>query len=331
MRPRRRILSRSIYEICFKTTHGLPFVCTWYMRRIIRGIIARVQRDQKVILCHDLWMSNHVHMIVKALDQRQCAAFHGEIKKQLTEAIRRLLGIRGPLSLWQENGTSVVHYGDLAAVQYRIAYLYANPARANLVDRIEHYPGESTWGEFMAAPHTLEAAVEVECPWIQARDIPRLPARGVSEIQDQLFDERLLTGSRTSHRLVVNPNSWMSEFGVTSPERVKVVNQQILITMRGLEEEARLSRLARGWKVKGAGRLRREEISLRYRESKRSIRIFVYAIDAATRIQMIEEYRDFCVRCTECYQRWKMGDYGVKWPPGAYRPPSAQTANFFDL
>jgi hypothetical protein len=48
---------------------GLPFVCRLYMEMILNGIIARVQRDMKVTLCHHLWMANHAHMIIIAKDQ----------------------------------------------------------------------------------------------------------------------------------------------------------------------------------------------------------------------------------------------------------------------
>ncbi|MDC0357859.1 hypothetical protein OAO01_03515, partial [Oligoflexia bacterium] len=111
-RKRRQILSYGVYEICMRTKRGLPFVCTAYMNLLLKGILARVQRDLKVILCHHLWNGNHPHIIIRARDSAQCTHFYGEVQKQITDSIKRLLG-RKHLNLWQKNGTSVVPYGDV--------------------------------------------------------------------------------------------------------------------------------------------------------------------------------------------------------------------------
>ena len=95
-----------------RTRVGLPFVCTKYMNLIIEGIVARVQRNHKVQLCHKNFMGNHPHMIIVAKDSLECTNFYGEIKKQLTDSIKRLLGLEH-LNLWQKNGTSVIRYHDL--------------------------------------------------------------------------------------------------------------------------------------------------------------------------------------------------------------------------
>lgn len=118
-----------------RTGFGLPFVCPLYIQRILEGIVARVQRDMKVVINHLIWMANHAHIIIEAKDTEQCKRFYGEAPKQLTEAVKRLLGLEH-LCLWRSNETSVVHSGDKEAVMRRFAYLYANPARADLVDSI---------------------------------------------------------------------------------------------------------------------------------------------------------------------------------------------------
>ncbi|NDC39354.1 MAG: hypothetical protein EBZ48_15150 [Proteobacteria bacterium] len=327
MRPRRKIQSGGIYEICMRTARGLPFCATGYMEQIIKGVIARVQRDHKVGLIALVFMANHPHILIEALDRGQCKQFYGELQKQLTDAVKRLTG-KKHLNLWRRNCTSVVRYGDLASVQERIAYAFANPARANLVDTIERYPGVSSFKAFMAAPCTLEAAVTEMCPWIQAPMICKLPARSVTEGQDRALTQRMRKMSVASHELTYYPNRWMVRFGVTAPEEIKAVNKVILLRLRELEEQARIKRAQNGWKVMGALRLGRQPLDLDRHEPPQSRRIFIYALDKTIRIAMIEEYRHFCTLCRECYEAWKIGDFSVQWPPGAYQPAPPVTVNW---
>jgi len=317
-RPRRQICSGEIYEICMRTRKGLPFVATRYMNLILESVIARVQRDHKVTLCHFLWMANHPHIIIQAKDSLQCTRFYGEIKKQLTEAVKRLLG-RKHLCLWQKNGTSVVRYGDLDGVVHRIAYLYANPANANLVDNITLYPGLSSWTEFKESTDTLMSEHKKLCPRVPLSTIPKLPSPSVTPSQDKKLVQQLKESTKKKHFLTLYPNAWMRFFGI-EVSGVSEVNQSIKAALLEFEAEARAKRSKEKWKTKGAERLRKEPLTLNYRSKKDSRRISIYAACSELRIRMIEEYRDFCDRCQECYERWKIGEYRVEWPPGSFLP-----------
>lgn len=310
-----------------RTAKGLPFTATLYMELIIKGIIARVQRDHKVSLIDLTFMGNHPHIMIEAGDRDQCKRFYGELQKQLTDAVKRLTG-KKYLNLWRRNCTSVVRYGDLAAVQRRIAYLFANPARANLVDSIERYPGVSSFQVFMTAPPTLDAEVTESCPWIQAPMIRRLPSLSVTERQDRALTEWMRSKAMEHHDLTYHPNRWMRRFGITTPEEIKEVNAGILRQLREFEEEARQTRIRKGWKVMGAARLRRQALDIGTYTPPPSQRIFVYAVNPETRILMIREHRLFCQRCRECYEAWKQGNFLVPWPPGAYQPAPPVTTNW---
>jgi hypothetical protein len=90
-----------------RTRRGLPFMTTLYMQLILESILARVQRDSKVIIDHIIWMANHVHIIIQAKDAAACKNFYGEVQKQITEAMKRLLNLEH-LNLWGSNTVSVV-------------------------------------------------------------------------------------------------------------------------------------------------------------------------------------------------------------------------------
>jgi len=309
-----------------RTRKGLPFVCTKYMKLILESTMARVQRDHKVILCHYLWMGNHPHIIIVARDSSQCTRFYGELKKQLTEAVKQLLG-RSHLSLWQKNGTSVVHYGDAEGVQERIAYLYANPARAHLVDSIERYPGSSSWESFKQSEYTFSAMSTKNYPRIHAPAIPRLPAASVTPAQDNKITNTLKTATKKFHTLTLHPNAWMKALKLDESE-VAERNGVILERLEEFEREVREQRSKKGFRAKGASRLADEALSLQYRPKPGGKRIYVYAVCKDLRVRMIKEYEYFCKLCTDCYERWKIGDYTVEWPPGAFMPAMPPRYNF---
>jgi hypothetical protein len=158
-------------------------------------------------------MGNHPHIIVVAKDKKACTQFYGELQKQLTEAVKRLCGLEH-LTLWKSNGTSVIAYHDEETVCYRIAYLYANPARADLVDTIQDYPGFSSWREFKRNKDSLEAASSEEYQWIRAPFIEQLPRLAVNRIEDMQICGRWKKIAKDSHELVVEPNAWMRAFKI---------------------------------------------------------------------------------------------------------------------
>ena len=306
-----------------RTRHGLPFVCTNYMKTLLRSVAARVQRDHKVTLCHLLWMGNHPHIIVIAKDKKACTSFYGELQKQLTESVKRLCGFPY-LSLWKNNATSVIPYHDVETVCYRIGYLYANPARANLVDTVADYPGFSSWKEFLSDLSSLNAVYELECPWVQQPFIEKLSGLAVSRAEDLRMCQEWKERASEVNFLRIQPNAWMKCFGVSEAQEVESINNKIIQYHTGLEQEAREKRQR---KVMGRKALIAQPLNLTYRSKKPSRRIFVYSLDPEFRKYLIKKYREFCDACTRCYERWKLGDLSVKWPDGALLPPVPHIVN----
>ena len=326
-RPRRQIYSDRVYEICMRTRQGLPFACRRYMKMILKSVLARVQRDNKVVLCHYLWMGNHPHIIIVAKDKKACTQFYGEVQKQLTEAVKRLMGLNY-LNLWKNNATSVIPYYDIDTVCYRIAYLYANPAKANLVDTIKDYPGLSSWREYNRDKSSLIVKYEEACPWVRAPMISKLPEnRSITALEDIKLCKKWKKESLESHTLKLQPNIWMKCFKVEDEAKVKAVNEQISKQHIGLEQEARENRKNR--KVMGKKKLQEKVPELSYKSNKKLRRIFAYSLDPQLRIELIRLYDAFCQKCVECYEQWKLGYLAVAWPAGALLPPLPHLANDF--
>ena len=78
-------------------------------------------------------------MLLIPQDAELCVYFYQELQKKVTEAMKRLLGVRR-LNLW-EGDPILAEVLDADKVISRITYFYANPAEADLVDSIDEYPG----------------------------------------------------------------------------------------------------------------------------------------------------------------------------------------------
>ncbi|MBX7137464.1 MAG: hypothetical protein K1X83_05720 [Oligoflexia bacterium] len=318
-RRRRRIKSKTCYELCFRARQGLPLVAYRLIDLIIGASVARTQRDDKVTLCHDIWNGSHPHMLVVTKDSEQCTRFYGEIQKRITDAVKRLLGLKH-LDLWE--GTAMVaEIPDLEAAIERIAYLYANPAQDNLEDCIEKFPGFSSWRAFRRIEPTLGSESTEDFPWLRLPSIPEVPDRPLSSYEDLKVTRELRISNRVRHSLIRKPNAWMSCFGISSEKEIAEVNTRIVERVRAKEAEARASRVKKGKGVYGAHRLRSQKILQSHTPKKKSRKVFVICSINKLRMELIRDFKEFCAECRECLRRWRAGEYSVEWPPGAFKPP----------
>jgi hypothetical protein len=321
--------SQKLYAITFRTIEGLPFVATSYMKLLIRGVMARVQRDKKVTLCHFLWMGNHAHVLAIFEDSQQAVNFYAEAQKKLTESLKALLGL-SHLRLW-EGRPVVAPVLDLPAAIEQVAYLYANPARANLVESISDYPGCSSWDTFqqIATSKTPNVDVRVEAKemWVPYSKIPLLPTAALKKHADLDFAETLYKKGRP-HSLDLYPNAWMKCFGVTTPERVAYVNQAILERLAKNEQQHRDTRMKDNKGVLGERLLRIQPIMRHYipKRTANRRRVFVICSDNELRVSFIMKVKALCQLARQYYRDALRGVLR-NWPPGMFKPPMRPLAS----
>ena len=119
---RKYFVSRKPYLITTRINSGLPLVCTEYMKTILWSILARAQRLHPVKLCHFLYMGNHPHFLPVAEDAETVVQFIRYVKKETTEAIKRLTR-NSKLSLWEEGYDSPQLLTPTTVIKY-IRYRY---------------------------------------------------------------------------------------------------------------------------------------------------------------------------------------------------------------
>jgi REP element-mobilizing transposase RayT len=143
MPARRKLYERGIVlEICTRIRRGLPLTADATAQKIIRGLLAKAQRLYKITICHIIFMGNHFHMIIVVHDPEAVSSFMEYFKGQSSRVLNIIFDGEG--ENWAERYDSP-RILDAETLEKRMAYLYCNPQRANLVDRIDHYPSFSSW------------------------------------------------------------------------------------------------------------------------------------------------------------------------------------------
>jgi len=164
--------------------------------------------------------------MVVGRDADQLTRFYGEVQKRITDHFKRLLGKR-PLSLW-EGEPSVILIADFEAALNRIAYYYVNPAIANLTDRIEDYPGFSSFHIFRSALSQMDYAWSENVPWVRCPSIPKAPWRHLSVRQDERIANKLEEGNKIIEDLIIQPHLWLSCFNAESPQTISEASVRIV-------------------------------------------------------------------------------------------------------
>lgn len=327
-RSRRVFFAYHVYEIIIRAREGLPLPTLYLIKALILSAMARTQRDAKVDICHYVWMGNHAHICVVVYDAQSLANFLQELQKKLTESLKRLLGKRH-LRVWAGSPVASVIVDRERAID-RFAYTYANPAKANLVDTIDEYPGLSSWDEFkhIANVGSVDVQSTREVPWIRFKNIPKLDSVNVSPATDAEVTARMLKDSEDiKHDLVLKPNAWMRAFGIDDPEEIKEVNKQIIIKTRINEIVAKCRRIIAKRDVIGAVRLRQQPIFKYHEPPPVQRRVIVQGSDPKRRAKYLWFIKKVSDYASSLYEHWKNGAT-VKWPPGVFRPPLRPVANF---
>ncbi|NDC37878.1 MAG: hypothetical protein EBZ48_07470 [Proteobacteria bacterium] len=271
-------------------------------------------------------MSNHLHLLFVAKDAECGAQFYAELMKKITDYYKRLLGLPY-LELWEPGGPVVSRVLDIDKACERVAYIYANPSRADLVDSITQYPGFSTWSGFHSAP--LEECYTETIPWIRQPTISKLPTRTLTQRQDRLLAEELARAAKTRHDLKVYPNAMFRVFGISDSVEIQRYNQRIFDDIMAREEKFAAKRAKEGKKAVGPAVLLMEQIMKPHTPMRdpSDRKILFHSSCKELAFSFLEQLDAFCAKCREVYVAWRAGDYRVEWPPGAFRPPLRPAAN----
>jgi REP element-mobilizing transposase RayT len=286
---------------------------------LLKGILARTQRDSKVILTNFVEMINHAHQHVIPDQPQMQVKFYMEYQKKITDTVRKLTK-RKRLRLWEER-PSVCMVAQLQDAINRMSYMFLNPTRAGLVERIEDYPGLNTWEAFTTCPPSVDAEVVIKAVWTPVSTLEPLPENNrLSTAQDKAMARRLAESEDgVPYDLIVKPLAWLKVYGITDPEQIEAIRQHIIKEVRRGEAELVRERREAGRGIMGAERLKQQSYLRSHTPKKKERRIFVICGDDALRPRIIAAIKNIFRRCRECYIRLKEG-LPHEWPPGTFIP-----------
>lgn len=308
-RIRKCFVHGTTVAITFRTEEGLPLVASAYMRVILESILARAQSLYSVTICHFIVMPNHIHMLIVIEAPEVVPDFVAYVKRESAHAINRLLG-REKHTVWCEGYDSATVLDAQKAID-TIVYIYTNPQRAHLVEKIETYPNLSSWEPF------LQGGGKISRLKIMRDSIPVLPTRTLSLNEQQHLAQELEAKGTVEYRLVIEPDTWMSSFTELSNSSVRDINAEIV---RRVREEEETLKQHRTQPVQGAHALRLADIRKGYVPRKRARRMICLASSKELRKTYLSWYRELCCQANEVLKRWKVGDWLAKLPPGFFIP-----------
>jgi len=323
--------SQKVYQLCFRAARGLPLPARPLIKLIIESALARTQRDDKVLVCNYIWMGNHPHISLVSLDVNALKAFYCELKKRITDMLKRLLGLN-TLHLWEAKEARVIEILDLDKAISDYVYYFLNPANAGLVESIDDYPGLSTWKAFCSCEPSVSAKVEYSVPWIRLPSLHALPSSHLSRAHEEQVIKQIRADNKSMEKVTIYPFAWLKVFGITEPEDIEANRRKIIERVREGEKELAEKRAKAGHTVIGKTTLELQPIEIGEHVPKKNERsIFFNSSIKELRIAYFERFREFCKRCRECYRLMCRGIKDVVWPHGAFVPPIPPLVNPLDL
>jgi hypothetical protein len=318
-REPRIIFKNSLYEIVPRAREGLPLPPTDTTNQLLKGILARTQRDDKVTVCNFVEMNNHSHQHAISNEPDQLSKFYMEYQKKITDSVRKLTRAES-LQLW-EGRPSVALLALAEDAIVRLIYMFLNPAKAGLVQSIDDYPGLTTWEAFKTCEASVDAQVTVEAYWTPASQLEPLPEHNkLSPASDRAMARSCRENPKTiKYEMVIKPLAWLACYGITDPVRIEKIRQRIIKAVYDGEAQLAKERLEKKIPVMGAERLKQQAYLKPHTPKAKERRIFLICGDNKRRPKLIALFKDIAKKCRECYLLLKEGK-PHDWPPGTFIP-----------
>lgn len=305
----RRGANKLVLHVTNRTISGLPFVCRLFMSLIIRMLLAKAQTLFQVQICHFQWMGNHFHMILAgraAAISLFMGYFQGEVAKYIKLVFPKLY--KGAFWCGRFKEQRLCTAMD---VMNKIIYIYANPTRANLVKTISDWPGVSSWKMYK------EGACDFSACFVTLRNFRKI-AKRLPSLKDSKAVNVLHSMGTDVYNFQLYPNVWKRCFVESKHWSDEYIYNTI---MSRIAEREKLLAQERGSRaVLGTFALRHQAIRQDYEPKSKHKTPFIICHDPELRIRFIQSYREFCLKCRQAWEKWRLGLLDVIFPPGCYRP-----------
>jgi REP element-mobilizing transposase RayT len=255
-------------------------------------------------------MGNHVHLIALVEDPEVIESFMERFKCETGHAINRLLG-RRQVTVWCEgyDSPAILTVDDLVE---KLAYVYANPVRANQTASIATYRGVSSWRMFASGELSKEVK-RIRRPFVE-----QLPNGRLSDSQQKRLASLAEQQATEILEFTLSPNAWTTAFpGSLSPAKlVQKVHQRLQEIEAEMAEERRLKRIT----LPTFQELFSQPIDTPYAPKKFTPRMWCICGDIPLRVAFIQFIKRLRAKGRQVRLKWLSGDLSEPFPLGLFPP-----------
>jgi REP element-mobilizing transposase RayT len=290
------------------------------VKELLLKSLAQAQTHFPLVVSHFIFEATHAHMFIFLENPDDLKGFMERFKCESSHAINRLLG-RKKRTIWCEGYDSPVIL-DIETAIDKIAYLYENPAKDNLVDSIDCFPGLSSWNHFLHGKTTFQTAL------ISRDSFRPIDTHNMRE-SDYRAEVRRLLKKKKRVNFALDPNAWMTAFGVKDEREKCQINTRIMHMVKERELAHAERRRVTNQRTVGPHRLCATPIGTPYTPERTGKKMLCLASAREIRSGFIEFVKDLVGKGKAVLEFWRRGERHVPYPVGLYPPALPKHANFF--
>ena len=313
----------SVLFITFSVEEGLLLLCNPLCKAIIQSCLARAQYMHPVKVCGILVEATHIHLLVVVDNPDDVPGFVRCFKTESSHMINRVLG-RKKRTIWCESYDDPIVLSLPRALMV-MAYIYTNPAKDNLEESINLYPGVSSWKMFKKGEHKRT--------WKRLRrnDFKFLP-RSAHNLEGYTREaRRVLSQSKSAHEFTLTPNAWLEAYGVRSKDEQDQINEKLIKRVATLEERAKQKRKREKRQVIGAKKLQAQAFDLTHQSVRTGRRMWCLCEKRSVRVKFIKFLKDLFDKARSVRARWMQREFSVPYPPGLHPPAIPKIADTISI
>ncbi|HEX6900098.1 MAG TPA: transposase [Thermoanaerobaculia bacterium] len=287
----------ALVEVTCRTIHGrFLFRPSSELYDIVVGILARAQRLHPVDICSPVFMSNHMHLLLRVTDAKRLSDFMEYTNGNLAREVSRLTG--WDVKIFDDRYHLVVVSNEESAQVERLRYHLSHGCKENLVARLSDWPG-------VHPIHAVENDGILKGYWFNRTQ--EYAARRRREKFDPLQ-------YATPEELVLSPLPCWKHL---PPEEYK---RRILKMRDEIEAEAAAARAKTGVQPLGRKAILAQHPHHQPETMKKSPKPRIHAASHATRWWFYEVYSWFVAAYRTAATKLRAGDRLVAFPAGSFPP-----------
>jgi REP element-mobilizing transposase RayT len=318
-RLRRVVPHRSALFVTTSVEEGLMLTANPLIALTLTSCMARALRLWPVRICDFVVEATHIHFLLVVYNPEDLRGFMERFKTESAIALNRLMNRRSR-TFWRKGYDSPVLLDVDKAVE-KLCYLYTNPAKDNLVNSIDEYPGLTSWQHFVSAssPSCSEYAL-IATKLLARRDFTPLPQRKLTSTDYEELAQSLGEGKPDLSFPLYHSGAWLSCFGITDPEEQEAYRTRIIETVRSMEKAFHQERTEKGHPVIGASALTATRPGTAYAPQRKGRRTLCLSFNLSLRSAFIIQVKALVAKGKEVLSLWKKGATACPYPSGLYPP-----------